>query len=90
MHIMFNNFFFFPANRVVYEIMSKIMVEPERPQMTMWRRVACRISKATRAQLHARARTEVCYCFSTATVMLRYMYMASPVYNAHLKCAFAG
>ena len=32
------------------------MVEPERPQMTKWRRVACRISKATRAQAHARAR----------------------------------
>ena len=31
------------------------MVEPERLQMTIRRRVACRISKATRAEAHARA-----------------------------------
>ena len=51
---MFGNFFF-PKNRVVYEIMSKNMVEPERPQMTIWRRVACWSSKATCGQIHARA-----------------------------------
>ena len=33
---------------------SKNMVEPERPQITIWRRIACWIRKATRAQLHAR------------------------------------
>ena len=32
------------------------MAEPERPQMTIWRRVACWISKATYAQAHASAR----------------------------------
>ena len=48
----------FSENRAVYELMLKNMVEPERSQMTIWRlRVACRISKATRAQAHARART---------------------------------
>ena len=47
---------FFPENRAVYEIMSKNMVEPERPQMTIWRRAACRISTATRAETYARAR----------------------------------
>jgi hypothetical protein len=48
----------FPENRAVYELMLKNMVEPERFQMKIWRlRVACRISKATRAQAHARART---------------------------------
>jgi hypothetical protein len=47
---------FFFENRAVYEIMSKNMVEPERPQMTTWRRVACSISKATRARTHASVR----------------------------------
>ena len=36
--------------------MSKNMVEPERQQMTLWRRVACWIIKATRAQTQCRAR----------------------------------
>ena len=51
---MFSNFL--PENRAVYEIMSKVMAEPERPQMTIWRRVACWTSRATRAQAYARAR----------------------------------
>ena len=32
-HFMFNNLF--PEDRAVYEIMSKIMVEPERPRVTI-------------------------------------------------------
>jgi hypothetical protein len=37
--------------------MSKNVVEPERPQVAIWRmRVECWISKATRAQAHASAR----------------------------------
>jgi hypothetical protein len=32
-HFMFNNVLF-PENRAVYEIMSKNVVEPERPQMS--------------------------------------------------------
>jgi hypothetical protein len=35
-HFMFNNFFFF-ENRAVYEIMWKNNVQPDRPQMTIWR-----------------------------------------------------
>ena len=54
---MFNNFFFSSENRAVYELMSKNVVEPERPQVAIWRmRVECWISKATRAQVHASAR----------------------------------
>ena len=45
----------FSENRTVSEIMSKNMVETEGSQ-TISRRVACWISKATRAQAHARAR----------------------------------
>ena len=34
-HFMLNNIFFF-LNRAVYEIMWKNMVQPDRPQMTIW------------------------------------------------------
>jgi len=38
----------FPKNRTVYEIMWKIIVQPDRPQMTILRlRAACWITKAT-------------------------------------------
>ena len=43
---MFNNLFF--ENRDVYEIMWKNVVEPDRPQMTIWHmRIARWIAKAT-------------------------------------------
>ena len=45
----------FSENRAVREIMSKYLVKPETLQITIWRRVECWISKATRAQTHARA-----------------------------------
>ena len=36
------------ANRAVYDVMWKNMVEPDRPQITIWRmRIACWIRKAT-------------------------------------------
>jgi hypothetical protein len=54
-HFVFRKFF--PENRAIYEIISKNLVEPERPQMAIQQRVACWISKATRAQAHASARS---------------------------------
>jgi len=43
---MFNNFFF--LIRAAYKIIWKNIVEPGRPQMTIWRtRIACWIPKAT-------------------------------------------
>jgi hypothetical protein len=44
---MFNTFF--PENRAVYEIMLKNMVQPDRPQMTIIRRmrIECWITKVT-------------------------------------------
>jgi hypothetical protein len=33
-HFVFNNYFF--ENRDIYEIMWKNMVEPDRPQVTIW------------------------------------------------------
>jgi hypothetical protein len=45
-HLKFNNFF--PENRAVNKIMWKNMVEPDRPQMTVWRmRTACWIPQTT-------------------------------------------
>ena len=45
-HFVFSNFFFY--NCAVYEIMWKNVVEPGRPQMTIWRmRIVCWIPKAT-------------------------------------------
>ena len=53
----FSNFFF-SENRVVYEIMWKSTVQPDRPQMTIWRiRIA--------SWLHT-LRIGNSYCFSTA------------------------
>ena len=43
---MFDNFFF--LNLATYETTGKIIVEPGKPQMTIWRICfACRITKAT-------------------------------------------
>ena len=46
-HFMFN-VFFSQKNRAVCEIMWENIVEPDRPQMTIWRmRIACWIPKST-------------------------------------------
>ena len=56
-YFMFINFF--SEHRVFYEIMSKNLVESERPP-TIWRlRVACCISKATCAKVHSRVRARI-------------------------------
>jgi hypothetical protein len=51
-HIFCSIIFFFFENCAVYEIMWKNIVEPDRPQMTIWRmRIACWIPKATNTHL---------------------------------------
>ena len=46
-HFLLNNFFF-PENSVVYEIMWKNILEPDRPQMATWHMFfACWILEAT-------------------------------------------
>jgi hypothetical protein len=48
-HFAFSTIFFFSENLAVYEIMWRNIVEPGRPQMTIWRtHIACWISKATK------------------------------------------
>jgi hypothetical protein len=75
-------YFLFLKNRAVYEIMCKNMVEPDRPQMTIWRMcVTCWIPKAT--DIHSK------YVILTAfplqqwlhehASMLRYMYIGGLV-----------
>ena len=54
-HFMFSDFF--SENRAVCELMSENVVETGRLQMATWRRVACWISKATRAQAHVSVRS---------------------------------
>ena len=50
MHYMFGNFSF--EYRTVYEIIWKDILEPGRPQMTIWRmRVTCWIRKAANTHL---------------------------------------
>ena len=49
-HILCSLNIFFPENRAVPEITWKNAVQPDRPQMTIWRtRIACRIPTATNA-----------------------------------------
>jgi hypothetical protein len=63
-HFMFSNFF--PDNRALYEILSKNVVELERPQMAKWRCVARGINMP--APVLPQSHTEICktYCLSTA------------------------
>jgi len=52
-HIVCSVTFFF-LNRTVYEIMWKNIVEPSKPQMTIWRlRITCWIPKATNTHTQA-------------------------------------
>ena len=59
---MLNKFF---KDRVVYEIMWKDIIDPDRPQMTI-KYSACWITKATRTYSEY-----VTYCSSTATTVAR-------------------
>ena len=45
-HFMFHNFFFSPENHVVYEVMWRYMIEPDRPVIKVWRmHLTCWINK---------------------------------------------
>ena len=63
--------------------MSKNVVEKARLQMTIWRRVACWISKATRAQAHTHTQKYIIFTafplqrwFRESCWMLRHAYIA--------------
>ena len=69
-HFVFSNP---PENRAVYEIMCKNIVEPDRPQMTVWRRRISRwIPKATHTHTH------------TQYVHAHWFYIAKAVAQTHL------
>jgi hypothetical protein len=66
-HFVFSNFFV--ENRAVYEIMWKNTVEPDRPQMAIWRmRIVWWIPKATNTQRYRLCNT---HCFSIATMVAK-------------------
>jgi hypothetical protein len=77
-HILYSKTFFSLENRAVYEIMWKIMVEPNRPQMTWRMHIACWIPKATNTHL----RYVILIAFpqqqwlQERASMLRYTYIA--------------
>ena len=84
----------FLENRVVYEVMSKSVLQPEGTRSyNMGLRVACWISKATRVRSpthpHARAHThtnkQICnfYCFSTPTIIRE---RVSVLRYSHIAC----
>ena len=73
---MFRKFF---ENRAVYGIIWKNIVEPDRPQMTMWSmRIACWIPKAT--STHSECVKLIAYplrqWLHERSSMLRYTYIA--------------
>jgi len=82
-HFMFNNVFF--ENRTVYEIKWKNIIEPNRPQMTVWRmRITRWIPKATNTHpgyvifitFHcANGYTNPPQCYVIRYVALSYMYV---------------
>jgi len=66
---------FFPENRAAYKITWKNILQPNRPQMTIWRmRIACWIRNATNTHSEF---SNITYCFPTA--ILRYTYIACRV-----------
>ena len=80
-HFMFSNFYF-SENSAVYEIIMKNIVQPGRPQMTMWRmRIACRILKATSTHSENLMLLDfpLQQSLTESTLMLRYTYIVSIV-----------
>ena len=71
--------FFFSENRAVYEIMWKNIVEPGRPQMTIWRmRIACWIPKAknTHSDYVILIACPLQQWLNECALLLRYTYIA--------------
>jgi len=82
---MFNNFFFLQKNRALYKIMWKNTVQPDRPQMTVWRtRSACRL----RLQTHSKVCNTITFPLQQwllkRTSMLRYTNIVCLV--KHILC----
>ena len=71
---MYNNNFFF-ENCAVYEVMWENIVQPDRPQMAIWRmRIACWVSKGTKTHSDYVILTDF-HCMVAGTRhMLRYTY----------------
>ena len=76
--------YFFVENSAVYETMWKNIVEPDRPQMTIWRmRIACWITKATNTLRTCTTLTRIAFLLQQwlyeRASMLPYRYTACRV-----------
>ena len=66
-HILCSITFFFFENPAIYEIMVKNILQPDRPQMAMWRlRIRCWLPKATNTPSEY-----AIFSFCTATMIVR-------------------
>ena len=77
-HILFSENFFFFGNRAAYELMWNTTVQPNRPQMTLWRmRNACWINKAadTHSEYVIRTSFSLQQWLHERTSILRYTYI---------------
>ena len=78
------SFFIFFFSKVVYEILWKNIVEPGRPQMTIFRmRIACWIPKAINT--HSKYVIHIIYCFYSAVMVERTRYSVT-LYVICLSC----
>jgi hypothetical protein len=85
-NFMFSNVCFFRENRAVYEIMWKYVVEPDRPQMTVWRmRVVFWMTMAadthlSTATMVVRTRPNVTFILSSRVLFILITFSAKPLY----------
>jgi hypothetical protein len=90
-HFMFNAFFF--EKPTVYQTMWKNIVQPDRPQITIWRMcIAYCITKAT--DTHSEYVILIAFLrqqwLRERASMLRYTYIACLVYNRLGECLLRG
>jgi len=86
-HNLCSEFFFFFENHAVYEIMWNNVVDPGKPQMTIWRmRIACWISKAinTHSEYVVRISFPLQQWLHERASLLRYTYIVCLV--CEFKC----
>jgi hypothetical protein len=88
-HFVFSNSLF--ENRAVYEIMWKNIVQPGRPQMTVWRmRIARWIPKDTNTHTHTGCVILFAFpmqlCLHESASLLRYTYIAFLAPHSALMC----
>jgi len=72
---------FFSENHAVYEVMWKNIVEPDRPQITIWRMLSAHLSTNTRSEYVVPIAFPLQQWLEERPCMLRYTYSASFLFN---------